>query len=262
MAEAASGPAWDPGQYLRFTGERLRPAVDLLARVPLDAPRYVVDLGCGPGNVTAILRQRFPAAVLIGVDGSPAMLDRARVTVPGCRFELADFHAWRPSAPVDLIYSNAALQWVDRHAELLPRLLSFLAPGGALAIQMPMMRETPLHRVARELAASAEWAEDMQGVVPQPAILAPAGYWDLLRPRVASLDMWQTTYMHALQGENAVLEWATGSGLRPYLDPLTEARKAAFRAAYAEGTRAHYPRRGDGSTLLPFHRLFMVACLD
>jgi trans-aconitate 2-methyltransferase len=258
MARSAT---WDPAQYLRFGNERLRPALDLLAQVPHDAPQRVADLGCGAGNVTTILRQRFPQAEIVGVDGSEAMLAKARATAPDCRFELADFFQWQPRDRLALIYSNAALQWVDRHATLFPRLLSFLAPGGVLAVQMPAMHATPLRQLSRQLAASEPWSAELHAVTSAPDILEAVDYWDMLRPRVASLEMWQTTYMHALQGEDAVLEWASGSSLRPYLDQLSEARRPAFRQAYAEAARAHYPRRPDGTTILPFHRLFLVATM-
>jgi trans-aconitate 2-methyltransferase len=193
MARSAS--AWDPAQYLQFANERLRPARDLLAQTPLSAPARVVDLGCGAGNVTAILQQRFPQAEVVGVDGSASMLEKARATVPQCRFERADFFQWRPAEPLDLIYSNAALQWVDRHPTLFPQLLSFLVPKGMLAVQMPAMHDTPLRRIPYDLAAKEPWAEYLSDISSAPAILSPVEYWDLLRPRVASLDMWQTTYM-------------------------------------------------------------------
>ena len=256
---ARTAAVWNPAQYLRFAGERLRPALDLLAQVALDAPAHVVDLGCGPGNVTAMLKQRFPAADVIGVDGSAEMLEKARATVPDCRFEQADFFQWQPAAALDLIYSNAALHWVDRHEVLFPRLLSCLAPGGVLAIQMPTMHDTPLRRMQLKVAASGPWAEQLSGIVSAPDILAATDYWDLLRPHAASLEIWQTTYMHALSGENAVLEWASGSSLRPFLDRLPDGQKEAFRQAYAEAVRPHYPRRPDGTTILPFQRLFLVA---
>ena len=255
---ARSAAAWDPAQYLRFADEGLRPALDLLARVPSEAPVRVIDLGCGAGNVTAILRRRFPAAEITGVDGSAAMLAKARAAAPDCRFEQADFFAWQPREAPDLIYSNAALQWVGAHATLFPRLLSLLARGGVLAIQMPAMHATPLRLAPYALAAEGPWAEHLRGVGSAPAIFSPEAYWDLLRPGLAALDMWQTTYMHALAGENAVLEWASGSSLRPFLDRLPEEQRAAFGAAYAEAVRPHYPRRADGTTLLPFQRLFMV----
>ena len=256
MARAAA--VWDPAQYLRFADERLRPALDLLAQVPLDAPAHVVDLGCGAGNVTAILRQRFPAADVVGVDGSAAMLEKARAATPAAgSSRRISSHGGRNEAP-DLIYSNAALHWVGEHHVLFPRLLSVLAPGGVLAIQMPAMHDTPLRLAPYEIAASGPWAEHLRGIGSAPGILSAMEYWDLLRPHVASLDMWQTTYMHALVGENAVLEWASGSSLRPFLDKLPDEQKAAFGQAYAEAVRPHYPRRADGTTLLPFHRLFMV----
>lgn len=257
MARAAA--VWDPTQYLRFAGERLRPALDLLAQVPLDSPARVVDLGCGAGNVTAILRQRFPAADILGIDGSATMLEKAHVTVPQCRFEQADFFHWQPPEKLDLIYSNAALQWVDGHPALFPRLLSFLAPGGVLAVQMPAMHDMPLRRIPYDLAKTAPWSDYLRDVTSAPGILSPQEYWDLLRPDVAALDMWQTTYMHALTGENAVLEWASGSSLRAFLDRLPDALRDGFGQAYAEAARLHYPRHADGTTLLPFQRLFMVA---
>ena len=256
---ARTAAVWDPAQYLRFANERLRPALDLLAQVPLEAPARVVDLGCGAGNVTAILRERFPSAQVVGVDGSAAMLEKARATVPDCQFEQGDFFRWEPTAPVDLIYSNAALQWVDRHPTLFPRLLSFMAPGGVLAVQMPDMFDTPLRQIPYELAATEAWSAQLGSVSSAPGILSPAEYWDLLRPHVAALDLWRTTYMHALTGENAVMEWASGSSLRAFLDRLPEELREAFRQAYSDAARPHYPRRADGTTLLPFQRLFIVA---
>jgi trans-aconitate 2-methyltransferase len=257
MARAAA--AWDPAQYLRFSGERLRPALDLLAQVTLEVPARVVDLGCGAGNVTAILRERFPSAEVVGIDGSASMLEKARASVPGCRFELGDFFQWEPDEPVDLLYSNAALQWVDRHETLFPRLLSFVRPGGVFAVQMPAMHDMPLRRIPYELAETPEWVGELRGVGSAPGILSAEAYWDLLRPHAASLDIWQTTYIHVLHGENAVMEWASGSSLRPFLDRLPKERREAFRQAYSEAAQMHYPQRADGTVLLPFQRLFMMA---
>jgi trans-aconitate 2-methyltransferase len=257
---AASRPAavWDPAQYLRFADQRLRPALDLLGQVPLSAPARVVDLGCGAGNVSAILKQRFPAAEVTGVDGSASMLEKARAAAPSCRFELGDFSTWSPAAPVDLIYSNAALQWVGLHAALFPRLMSLLAPGGVLAVQMPAMHDAPLRRLQYEVAANGPWAERLAAHASAPPILKAAAYWDLLRPLTDVLDIWETVYLHPLSGEDAVVEWAAGSSLRPFLEPLEAAQQVAFRRAYAEALRPHYPRRADGTTLLPFRRLFLV----
>ena len=259
MAIAAAD--WDPGQYLRFSDERLRPALDLLAQVPLDAPRRVVDLGCGAGNVTAILRRRFPQADLLGVDGSAAMLAKARDVAPDCRFEQGDFAVWTPAAgeTPDLIYSNAALHWVGGHETLFPRLASLLAPGGVLAVQMPAMHDAPLRRLQNEVATFGPWAGHLRDAGFARAILPAAAYYDLLRPQVAALDLWETTYLHVLSGEDAVVEWAAGSSLRPFLDKLPPALRAGYRAAYAAALRPHYPRRPDGATLLPFRRLFILA---
>jgi trans-aconitate 2-methyltransferase len=250
---------WDPTQYLRFSGERLRPALDLLAQVALTAPARVTDLGCGAGNVTAILRQRFPKADILGVDGSNEMLAKARETAPGCRFEQGDFSTWTPDAAPDLIYSNAALHWVTHHEILFPRLVSLLAPEGVLAVQMPAMHDAPLRALQNEVAAHGPWAEALRGSDFARSILNAGAYYDVLRPLVTKLDLWETTYLHVLQGADAVVEWAAGSSLRPFLDRLPPDLRAAYRAAYAEALRPHYPRRADGATLLPFRRQFILA---
>jgi trans-aconitate 2-methyltransferase len=257
-----STSTWDPTQYLRFGGERLRPALDLLAQVSIERPRFVVDLGCGAGNVTAILKQRFPAAEVLGIDGSRPMLQKARAAAPDCTFLEADIGLWQPDRPPDLIFSNAALHWLPNHGMLFPRLVSLLAPGGMLAVQMPAMHDAPFRRLQSLVASEGPWAEALRGVGSAPDILPATAYWDLLRPHVGRLDMWETTYFHALQGSDAVLEWASGSSLRPFLDILSADLRDAFRQAYAEAIRPHYPPRPDGSTLLPFRRLFMIAIRD
>jgi trans-aconitate 2-methyltransferase len=255
-----SGTGWDPAQYLRFAGDRLRPSIDLLARVGPIPNGPIVDLGCGPGNVTPVLRTRFPTAELIGIDTSPEMLARARAAEPSARFEQGDIATWRPELPPALIFSNAALHWLDGHETLFPRLLGLLAPGGQLAVQMPAMHDAPLRRLQYTVAAEGPWAARLKGVGSAPEILEPAAYWDLLRPRAAAFDLWQTTYWHVLTGEDAVVTWAEGSSLRPFLDALDDpVLRGAFRAAYTDALRPHYKRRPDGTTLLPFRRLFMVA---
>ena len=252
-------PSWDPTRYLRYGGERLQPALDLLARVPLEAPRQVVDLGCGPGNVTTIMAARWPDASILGVDSSADMLADAVAAAPGARFVQADIAAWGPTTPPDLIYSNAALHWLGGHATLLPRLLGCLAPGGCLAVQMPLMHAAPVRRLQAEVAAAGPWATVLAGVTSAPDVLEPGAYWDMLRPLAATLDVWESTYLHALSGEDAVVQWASGTSLRPFLDPLPEAMRPGFLAAYAAAIRPHYPRRANGTTLLPFRRLFLLA---
>jgi trans-aconitate 2-methyltransferase len=256
---AITASTWDPTQYLRFSNERLRPALDLLAQVPLTEARRVVDLGCGPGNVTKILRHRFPGSEVIGIDGSPEMLDRARAAVPDCRFIQADFAHWTPEPPPDLIYSNAALHWAGNHEALFPRLVAHLPAAGVLAVQMPAMHDAPLRRLQNEVAAQGPWAERLRDAGFARSLLPTEAYYDLLRPLVDQIDIWQTTYLHVLHGPDAVAEWAAGSSLRPFLDRLDDGQRAAFRAAYAEALRPLYPPRPDGSTLLPFQRLFLIA---
>ena len=251
--------SWDPSVYLRYGDERLRPALDLLGRIDADAPARVVDLGCGPGNVTAILKRRWPGAAVLGIDGSAAMLEKARLAAPDCAFAQADFGSWTAATPVDVIYTNAALHWLDGHATLFPRLLGQLAPGGVLAVQMPAMHAAPIRALQHVVAAEGPWAKLLREVGGAPPILEPGQYWDILRPIAAGLDIWETIYLHALTGENAAVQWASGTSLRPFLDPLPEGLRAAFLAAYSAAIAPHYPRRADGTTLLPFRRLFIMA---
>jgi trans-aconitate 2-methyltransferase len=250
---------WDPTQYLRYGGERLRPALDLLARIDRDEAARVVDLGCGPGNVTALLKRRWPGAEVLGIDGSAAMLARASKDIPDCRFELGDVAAWAPAEPVDIIYSNAALHWLGDHASLFPRLFRTLNEGGVMAVQMPGMHAAPIRALQHEVAANGPWAEKLRDAGAAPPVLDLPAYYDLLRPLAASVDLWETTYLHQLQGEDAAVQWAMGTSLRPFLDPLEEPLRTQFLTAYTNAVRPHYPRRQDGATLLPFRRLFIVA---
>lgn len=250
---------WNPDLYRRFEDERTRPARDLLARVPLTAPRRVVDLGCGPGNSTELLVERFPEADVVGLDNSPSMLDSARERLPGCRFELADIATWAPTEAPDLIYANASLQWVGNHEALLPRLLKLLAPGGVLAVQMPDNRDEATHRAMRELAAMPAFAPligDANRL--RTELLGLDGYYDLLAP-LAELDLWRTAYQHPMDSPARIVEWVRGTGLKPFVDPLPEAERAQFLAAYEQRIAENYPPRADGRRLLVFPRLFFVA---
>lgn len=249
---------WDPAQYLRFAGERMQPALDLLARVKLAAPARVVDLGCGAGNVTALLAARFAGAAVGGIDASAAMLQRAREAVPGADFVEADIARWTPEAPVDLLFSNAALQWLGGHATLFPHLVAGIAPGGVMAVQMPAMHAAPLRAVQLRVAAHGPWAAALAGVQPAAPIGDAGFYHDLLSPLFATLEIWETRYLHVLRGPDAVVEWASGTSLRPYLDRLDGAMRDGFRRAYAEALRPHYPVRPDGTTLLAFRRMFLL----
>lgn len=253
--------SWDASQYLRFGDERLRPAIDLLTHIPALSPKKILDLGCGAGNLSAILKQRWPDADVLGVDGSASMLDAARLGAPDCRFVQADLSAWEPEDKFDLIFTNSTLQWLSDHASLFTRLLSFLHPGGCLAVQMPVMHDAPLRVMQTQLARSLAYAEVLGNVSERRSVLAPQGYYDLLKPLTATLDIWQTTYLHILRGEDPVVQWASGSSLRPYLDKLQGAQRDAFRAEYAQLMKQAYPPGVDGSTLLPFQRLFLMVTI-
>jgi trans-aconitate 2-methyltransferase len=249
---------WDPAAYLRFAGERARPFLDLLARVDVSAPGTVVDLGCGDGSTTALLADRWPAARVTGIDSSPEMLTVAPRR-PQLEFRLGDVRDWQPQEPVDVVVCNAVLHWVPGHERLLARWAQWLAPGGALAVQVPGNFRAPTHALLAGLCRAPAWAERLADAAPAPsAVLEPAGYLDVLTGAGLSADVWETTYLHVLSGEDPVLAWVRSTALRPVLARLDEAAAAVFTAEYAAALRAAYPRRPDGSTLLPFRRLFAV----
>lgn len=250
---------WNPEQYLKFGGERLRPAVDLVARVALEEPQEIVDLGCGTGSVTALLRARWPAARIVGVDSSKAMLERARRALPEVAFELADLASRAPTAPVDVLFSNAALHWLDDHATLFPRLISQLRQGGVLAVQMPAQHEAPSHWIGYDLAESARWKERLRGLVRRRPILEAQEYYALLRSQVASLDLWFTEYVQELRGDNPVAEFTKGSFVGAWLSALTPDEARDFEADYRRQIAIAYPPGRDGVTLFPFRRFFLVA---
>lgn len=251
---------WNPQLYRRFEDERTRPARELLARVSLDAPRLVIDLGCGPGNSTELLANRFPHAEVVGTDNSEPMLVEARSRMPQCHFELSDIALWQPGTKPDLIYSNAALQWVGSHDSLIPRLFDGLAPGGVLAIQMPDNREEPTHRAMREVAALSPWSGHIEGEASaRTKVLALQDYYDLLAPRAQEVDVWRTTYQHPMESPAKIVEWVRGTGLRPFIDPLPAAERSTYLAEYERRIANAYPRRADGRLLLAFPRMFIVA---
>jgi trans-aconitate 2-methyltransferase len=250
---------WNPERYLAFGDQRTRPALDLLARVPSAGAARVADLGCGPGNSTALLEQRWPEAAIIGVDSSPEMLAQARATGVRATWVEADIAAWTPDRPLDLIYSNAALHWLGDHAALLPRLVGQLRATGVLAVQMPRNFAAPSHTLLRETAKSGPWADRLAGILDRQSVAAPEWYYDLLAPHAQALDVWETEYLHVLEGDDPVLRWTRSTALRPIAQALHPEQFAALEAAYAARLRAAYPRRADGRTLFPFRRLFFIA---
>ncbi len=251
--------SWDPAQYLKFAGERMRPAVDLLARVAAEAPQAVVDLGCGAGNLAPLLMARWPGAQLTGVDSSPEMLARARAAHPKAQFVQGDIGAWRPARPVDVLYSNAALHWLDGHERLLPALLESLAPGGWLAVQMPRNFSAPSHTSIVETIEQGSWRARLEPFVRREPVAAPGFYWRLLEPRAAELQVWETEYLQVLEGDNPVAEYTKGTWLKQFLDRLAGPERDAFEAEYRKRVLAWYPPEADGRTLFPFRRLFLVA---
>lgn len=255
-------PTWDPSQYLKFADHRLRPALDLLARTPLQAPRSIYDLGCGPGNITRLLAERWPGAAVTGVDSSPDMLAQARRDAPAITLQQADIATWSPSAPADLLFTNATLHWLDDHARLLPRLALQLAPGGVLAVQMPRNHNSPSHVLIEETAAHGPWVARLADIRRvYRSVESAESYYRILAPLTRQLDIWETQYLHVLTGDNPVVGWTKGTALRPYLDALEEPERAAFLDAYAARIAAAYPPQPDGSTLLPFNRIFIVAMM-
>ncbi len=254
--------SWDPSQYLKFSGHRLRPAVDLLARIAAESPRLVCDLGCGAGNVTRLLRGRWPNARIVGIDNSSEMLARAAAEAPDVDWVNADLAGWRPDAPPDVIFSNAALHWLDRHRPLFAALFAALAPGGTLAVQMPRNHSQPSHREMVDCARSGPWRDVLEPLLREEPVLRSGAYWDILAQAGAApeaIDIWETDYLHALSGKDAVLEWVKGTALRPLLDALQEPWRSQFFDDYRRRVAAAYPQGPDGITLFPFRRLFIVA---
>ena len=254
--------SWSAKQYVAFEDERTRPVRDLVAAVPGgEQVRSAVDLGCGPGNSTAILVARFPDAAVTGLDSSADMIAAARDRLPALRFEQAAIESWDEPGPFGVILANAVLHWVPDHATLLPRLVGRLALGGSLAVQMPDNLDEPAHRLMREVAADGPWAGKLAAAAGARTTMEGASwYYGLLRPHCTRVEVWRTTYHHLLTGgADAVVEWFKGSGLRPFLAPLAAAEQAAYLERYRAAVADAYPALPDGTVLLPFPRLFIVA---
>ena len=261
VAEISARPEtdWDTTLYLKFEAERTQPARDLLARVDVSA-RRIVDLGCGPGTSTRLLAERFPQAEIIGVDNSEPMLAEARRRLPEIRFELSDIANWRPRQRPDLIFANAALQWLPDHEALFSRLMSYLAEDGALAVQMPDNRQEPSHALMRLVAADGPWADRLVPIAKTRAVIAThVEYYAWLRPLSAALDIWETTYVHPMAGVGAVVDWFRGSALRPFLNPLDVCEREQFIERYMRELAVAYRVEADGSLLFLYPRLFILA---
>ena len=258
--------SWNPEQYLKYSNERLRPALDLLARIDVAAPAVVLDLGCGAGNVTAFLAQRWPDARVIGVDNSDEMLAKARASTAGDpRREWIDanLETFAPASRADVVYSNAALHWQADHARLFPRIFEWVAPGGVLAVQMPNQLQAPSHVAIADIVATAKWRDRLGSARQQTPVLSTADYFRLLSPNARAVDAWTTEYLHVLPATrddlHPVVAWIKGTTLTPYLAALPDELQRAFIDEVSQRVATAYPALPDGRVLFPFRRLFIVA---
>jgi trans-aconitate 2-methyltransferase len=251
--------AWDPKTYMKFGAERTRPAAELLARVPVETPKRVIDLGCGPGNSTALLVERWPSADVTGFDSSPEMLKDAQASGVKAHWVPGDVATWSPERAFDVVYSNATLQWIADHPKLLPRLMRAVAEGGVFAFQVPRNFGAPSHQILYALAKEAPWADALANIGERAGALEPDEYFAILEPLSRHIDIWETTYLQVMDGQDAVYNWISGTGLRPFANALTGEMREAFLTEYKRRLNAAYPMRKSGKTLFPFQRLFCVA---
>lgn len=251
---------WSAAQYLKFEDERTQPARDLLARVLLQSPKRVVDLGCGPGNSTAVLESRYPNAHLVGMDSSPDMIRKAKSALPHLDFTVEDLRSYTPAVSVDLFFSNAVFQWLgkDERFGIVKKLMQTQPSGGVFALQVPDNLMEPSHVLMRETAEKGPWAEILANV-GRDTFQTPREIYDLLKPVCSRVDIFHTTYYHSLQNHAAIIEWVKGTGLRPYLDPLSSEEKEGFLREYLTRLEKAYPSTYDGRVLLPYPRFFVVA---
>ena len=253
-------PVWSPTQYLKFADERTRPARDLLAQVPLKEAKAVYDLGCGPGNSTELLVEAFSTARVVGFDSSPEMLAKARKALPQVEFVQGDLEKWTAPADVDVLFSNATFQWVPKHLEVLQRLLHGMKTGAVLAVQMPDNLGEPSHVAMIAAGQDAPYADKMRDAVMARDVLPPPNdYYAALKPLCSRFDIWHTIYNHPLEGVAGIVEWLKGTGLRPFLEPLSADEQQDYLARYAGLLAKHYPVQADGKVLLRFPRIFIVA---
>jgi trans-aconitate 2-methyltransferase len=250
---------WQPEAYLKFADERARPALDLIARIPNRSPKLIHDLGCGPGNSTTLLASTFPGATLTGIDTSPAMIAKAKATLPAARFIVGDVTHWQPHPEADIVFSNALFQWVPDHGRHLQRILGCLKPGAVLAVQMPDNLFEQSHVQMAKIAGTPPFSSKLsRAAAARTPLLSAQGYHQLLRPLCSTVEIWRTSYFHKLKGLRGIVDMLSTTGLRPYLDPLGEAERVAFLKDYERAIAPHYPLMDDGLLLYPFPRLFIL----
>jgi trans-aconitate 2-methyltransferase len=246
-------PNWDANLYLQFADYRTQPSIDLIARIALSHPQRVIDLGCGPGNSTEMLRQRWPEADIIGLDSSPEMIAAASNVRPEAKWVLADAATWTADAPFDVVFSNAALQWVPNHSRLFPHLFAQVAPHGALAVQIPAHFQSPVHRLLHEIADTPAWQPRMHEAKNALVNERPSFYYDLLQPIASQIDIWETEYNHVMDSPESIMQWMSGTALRPFLEALEdESQRLQFQEMLLAGLVRAYPRQKDGRVLFPY----------
>lgn len=251
---------WNPDLYLKYGTERTQPAIDLAARVDLAAPVRIIDIGCGPGNSTKVLRERWPAAQVSGLDSSPEMIAKARQTCPQGEWITTDAAHWNPPERYSLVFSNAALQWIPDQRALLPRLFAAVEPGGALAVQVPANTDSPLYQAVQRVAQRPPWRERLAGCEQALTYREAPFYYDLLSTLSSRFSLWYTIYIHVLASRQGLIEWYSSTGLRPYLERLAESDlQEAFKREILAECQAAYPLQQDGKVLFPFRRLFFIA---
>lgn len=253
-------PSWDASQYLKFQSQRTQPAIDLVNRIRLSNPERILDVGCGPGNSTRVLKDRFSHARVIGIDNSENMIEKAKADHPDMEFRLCDVSGdlAELEGDYDIVFSNACLQWVPNHHQLLKKLMDLLRKNGVLAVQIPYNMREPIHRILEELSASAGW----RAYFPQERVyntLTPEEYFDILADITPEFDIWETTYYHVMQSHESIMDWYRGTGLRPYLDALPEEKKADFEQEVLQRVMAAYPKQKNGEIIFRFPRLFFTA---
>lgn len=265
MAASEASTKWNANLYLKFADARMRPAIDLMAQLdPANGERpshAIYDLGCGAGNISRLLAERFPNCPIVGIDSSEDMLAKARGQTVDKRvsFRKGDLAHFKPDTPPAILYSNAAYHWLPGHIDMFPELLKLLPSGGQLAIQIPRNHEAPSHALMRTAAEAGPWRDKLKDVRGIRAVGEPAAYYDRLKPLSSELSVWETIYQQPLTGKDPVAQYTSSTGLRPYLDALDEAEGKAFYESYARMVAEAYPTRADGITLFPFRRLFIVA---
>lgn len=251
---------WKPELYLKFDKQRTQPSIDLTARIDLAAPKRIIDIGCGPGNSTAVLKNRWPNANITGLDSSPAMIAQAGQTNQDITWVCADAsNDLSALGRFDIVFSNAAIQWMPDHDALLPNLFSLLEGGGVLAVQVPNTTHMPIHIALQALVKSGKWHDKLGHITTHATCAAPT-YYDILSKLTPDIDLWETHYHHVMDSHNALVQWYTSTGLRPYLDALeSDGDKAAFLADFEDTLINAYPAQSDGKVLFPFVRIFFIA---